>query len=63
MDEGTLARLIDECREEQEQMQVQSDDRSVSELSDMQLQRVDRTERNIREASRIFSDIQLQLNS
>ena len=63
MDEITLARLIDECREEQEQMQVQSDDRSVSELSDMQLQRVDRTERNIREASRIFSDIQLQLNS
>ena len=63
MDETTLARLIDECREEQESMQVQSDDRSVSELSDMQLQRVDRTERNIREASKIFSDIQLKLNS
>jgi hypothetical protein len=36
MDEITLARLIDECREEQEHLQIQ-DDRSaaVSELSNM----------------------------
>jgi hypothetical protein len=48
MDAITLARLIDECREEQEQLH--SDDRSVSELSHMQLERVDRSERNINEA-------------
>ena len=44
-------------------MQVQSDDRSVSELSNMQLYRVDRSERNIREAARLLSDIQLKLSS
>lgn len=56
LDSMTLARLIDECREEQEQSQIEqfhADDKSSvtlyqqSELSMMQLSRVDQSERNL----------------
>lgn len=51
MDEITLARLIDECREEQEHLQLHDDrSASVSELTNMQLDRVDRSSKNILEA-------------
>lgn len=69
IDSITLSRLIDECKEEQEQISIiemsehNSDTRSMasfqqSEISMMQLAKVDRQFENINEARKMLEDIQ-----
>ena len=69
MDAITLARLVDECREEREHLQLMevADDKSSqltvyrqSELSMMQLAAVDQTSKELNEADQLLSKIALE---